>query len=269
MQQLNHTEQKLTLQVIVARGAHELRRVRLFAPALCHVRQGHKTVQWGELVAVASVDSLILFPAGAEIHMANTPARGEYISDIVYIPQELLSTFKTRYPATGSTGQAKLCVPLDEHTKRMWGGLLSAMKDNAPAQLQEHQLNGVLLALQLAGHAETLLSDRRDPLAARIQQVILLEPARHWQVDEVAKRLHMGASTLRRHLAAEGQHFRTILEDVRMSNALYELQSSARSVGEIAYRSGYACASRFTARFTLHFGLSPRVLRSVMCNGDR
>ncbi|VXC79207.1 conserved hypothetical protein [Enterobacterales bacterium 8AC] len=269
MQQLNYTEQKLALQVLVARGAHELHRVRLFSPAICHVRQGRKTLQWGELVEVAAVDSLILFPAGVEIHIANTPSRGEYISDIVYIPQGLLSTFKTRNPDARSAGQAKLCVPFDEHTKRMWGGLLGSIKDRAPVQLQEHQLNGVLLALQLAGYAETLLGDRQDPLVARIQQLILLEPSHHWQVDEVASRLHMGSSTLRRHLAAEGQHFRTILEDVRMNKALYELQSSKRSVGEIAYRSGYACASRFAARFTQHFGLSPRALRSVMRNGDR
>ncbi|MFC0225883.1 helix-turn-helix transcriptional regulator [Serratia aquatilis] len=264
MQQINHTEQKLTLQVLMAHRAHELRRVRLFTPALCHVRQGRKTLQWGEHVEIAKAGSLILFPAGAEMCMANMPDHRGYASDIVYIPQPVLARFKTRYPSVGVTGEAQLCVPLDEHTRHMWGGLLSTIKENMPSPLQEHQVHGVLLALQLSGHTDWLMRDRHDPLSAQIQQLIMLEPARNWQIDDVANRLHLGGSTLRRRLAAEGQHFRVLLEDVRMNKALYELQSSEYNVGEIAFRNGYACASRFTARFTKHFGLSPRELRGTL-----
>lgn len=271
MQPLNHTEQVVTLQAIRARCAHELHRVTLFAPALCHVRRGSKVVQFADYHEVARADSLIVFPAGKEISIANRPAQGEYASDIIYIPQRFLSQFRARYPAPftvePAVKQASLCVPFDAHTRQMWDSLLNTLNDNAPQQLQEHQLQGVLLALQLAGNAGLLLRERHDPVSAQVQGLIALAPAHDWQVAEMAAHLHMGSSTLRRRLAAEGQHFRHLLENARMANALYEVQSSGRSIGEIAYRNGYACASRFAARFLQHFGLSPRALRGAMRDG--
>ncbi|WP_370559349.1 hypothetical protein [Edwardsiella tarda] len=62
-----------TLQEISARQSHQLRRVTLFSPALCLIRQGSKTIQWGERCEVAGEASLVLFPAGSEVCMANQP----------------------------------------------------------------------------------------------------------------------------------------------------------------------------------------------------
>lgn len=47
MQQINHSQMVISSAEIVARRAHTLHRVTVFAPALCHVRQGSKLVQWG------------------------------------------------------------------------------------------------------------------------------------------------------------------------------------------------------------------------------
>lgn len=47
MQQINHSQMVISSAEIVARRAHTLHQVTVFAPALCHVRQGSKLVQWG------------------------------------------------------------------------------------------------------------------------------------------------------------------------------------------------------------------------------
>ncbi|OAT57100.1 AraC family transcriptional regulator [Obesumbacterium proteus] len=265
MYAISHTEQRLTNQEIIARCAHSLHRITLFTPALCHVRVGSKTVQWGDHVEIATPHSLILFPAGAEISIANTPRQGLYISDMIYVPELLLRKFRQLYsPATLEPSMSQLCIPFDGNIQLMWQGLLNTLQAGTPMQLQQHQLYGVLLALSLSGHGEILFRNRNDPLTAQVQQVLLRDPARSWSVNDVAQQLHLGSSTLRRRLAAENQGFRSILESVRMGKALYELQSSTHSIGEIAFQGGYSCASRFSARFAQHFVLTPSALRQAM-----
>jgi AraC-like DNA-binding protein len=79
-----------------------------------------------------------------------------------------------------------------------------------------------------------------------------------------ARKLNLGASTLRRQLSSERRSFRQILEEVRLGTALLLLQTSSRQISEIAASSGYASASRFAVRFRSRFGLSPRDLRAAV-----
>ncbi|WP_145508671.1 helix-turn-helix transcriptional regulator [Yersinia alsatica] len=266
MQQINHRQMTISSAEIVARRAHTLHRVTVFAPALCHVRQGSKLVQWGTQAANAGQSILILFPAGAEVSIANTPDRGHYCSDMVYLPPELLRQFRQWYGAQAVTlvTSASLCVPLDADTHRAWEYLLLNLKNQAPDVLLQHSAMGVLLALHLAGQAGPLLIDRRDKLAEQVQQIFLLDPARDWSVSDVAQALHMGDSTLRRKLMQEERQFRGILEEVRMGCALHALQTTSLSIGEIAAQHGYISPSRFTSRFQQHFGLTPRRLREAI-----
>ncbi|AHM73475.1 helix-turn-helix transcriptional regulator [Yersinia hibernica] len=265
MQQINHSQMAVSSAEIVARRAHTLHRVTVFTPALCHVRQGSKLVQWGSQAASAGQSTMILFPAGTEVSIANTPERGHYCSDMVYLPPSLLRQFRQWYGALAVTPvTASLCVPLDANTRRAWDSLLLNLQNHAPDALLQHSAMGVLLALHLAGHLGTLLIDRRDKLAEQVQQIILLDLARHWSVCDVAQSLHMGESTLRRKLLQEERQFRVILEEVRMGCALHVLQTTSLPIGEIAAQHGYSSASRFTSRFQQHFGLTPSRLREAI-----
>ncbi|EHR0524136.1 helix-turn-helix transcriptional regulator, partial [Salmonella enterica] len=55
--------------------------------------------------------------------------------------------------------------------------------------------------------------------------------------------------------------YRQIVEEVRMSCALSQLQSTTLPIGEIALRCGYLSGSRFTARFRQHYGCLPSQVR--------
>jgi AraC-like DNA-binding protein len=91
--------------------------------------------------------------------------------------------------------------------------------------------------------------------------MIMLSPAKPWTAQEIAQRLSLGTSTLRRRLQQESQSYREIIEEVRMSYALSQLQTTALPIGEIASRSGYLSSSRFTTRFQQHYGCLPKNVR--------
>ena len=254
---------------IEARRAQTLRRVPVFQSALCRVRQGVKLLEWGARQARAGTHDVVLMPAGQELGVANLPGAQGYRAEVLSFTPALIARFRARHGGLvdGQLRQAataSLCVPLDAHAALAWDQLTASLASRTPAALLAHQAEGLLLALALGGHCGPLLLDRRDPLAARVQQVLLLDPAADWSVAKVASQLHLGASTLRRQLALEQRHFRAILEDVRLGLALQELQSGILPIGDIAAACGYASASRFAARFRQHYGLSPRDLRATL-----
>ncbi|MEF9898155.1 MAG: helix-turn-helix transcriptional regulator [Pseudomonas sp.] len=266
---IRHYKKYIDTSVIQARQVHVLHRVPVFVSTLCHVRQGEKLVQWDNREMRAGRQDLILLPAGRELGITNKPGSlGHYIADTVTFSQEILSSFRARHgieihARLSHASSSDLCVPLDRHTAEAWDNLLACLASDAPQALRTHYGEGVLLALSLAGHAGPLLIDRRDPLGARVQQLLMLDPARSWTVASVAEHLHLGASTLRRRLADESSSFSHILEQVRLGLALQWLQATTRPVGEIAEACGYASASRFSIRFRHRYGLSPRALRAA------
>ncbi|WP_191488888.1 helix-turn-helix transcriptional regulator [Pseudomonas sp. FEN] len=267
---IQHRQSRIGASVIQARQPHALQRVPIFVTTLCRVRQGEKLMGWeGREMRVGS-RHLILMPAGCEVRINNYPgAQGYYIADAVTFPTELLRAFSVRYNQQldtfpGRAATREFCVPLDRHTTQAWENLLDCINADSPDALRTHYAEAVLLALALAGQAGPLLLDRHDPLCERVQQIIMSAPARDWTVAGVAERLHLGASTLRRQLANEGDSFSNILENVRLGMALQWLQVTPRPIGEIAAASGYASASRFAVRFRKHYGLSPRELRAAL-----
>ncbi len=264
-----YSERRIEGGLLQARQAHALRRVPILMPTLCRVRHGEKLLQWGERAMRVGGQHLILMPAGEELGIANFPGAQGYVAEAVRLSPELLTRFRARHGALlenqlAQAASANLCVPLNRDIGLAWHQLIDSLHPDGHAALQEHHAEGLLLALGVAGHAGPLLRDRRDRLSARVQQLLLLDPGRRWSVDEVAARLHLGASTLRRQLAAEERPFRQVSESVRLGVALERLQSTRRPIGEIAVASGYASASRFAVRFRQHYGLSPRALRAAL-----
>ncbi|BBH32856.1 MULTISPECIES: helix-turn-helix transcriptional regulator [Pseudomonas] len=264
-----HRESVVDACVIRARQPHTLQRVSIFATTLCRVRQGEKLLQWDDREMRVGPRHLILMPAGHELGISNFPGpQGDYIADAVTFPSSILRNFNLRYRqqivSRHRTLNTDLCVPLDRHTTQAWDQLLAAINAGAPDALRTHYGEAVLLSLGLGGLAGPLLMDRNDPLCERVQQLVMSSPESDWTVAGVAQHLNLGESTLRRQLANEGDSFRNILESVRLAMALQWLQTTSRSIGEIAGASGYASASRFAVRFRSHYGLSPRELRAVI-----
>lgn len=247
------SELRIAHGTIEARRAQTLRRVPVFQSALCRVRHGTKLLEWGARQARAGTGDVVLMPAGQELGVANLPGAQGYRAEVLSFSPALIARFRARHGSLvdaqlHQAATASLCVPLDVHAALAWDQLMASLATGSPPALLAHQAEGLLLALALGGHCGPLL----------------LDPGADWSVAKVASKLHLGASTLRRQLALEQRHFRTILEDVRLGLALQELQSGILPITDIAAACGYASPSRFAARFRQHYGLSPRDLRATL-----
>lgn len=262
MQNLQFQHKNLTTAEVYSSQLHRLHRVKLFSPAICHITQGSKLIIQHDNRLVATSNDLIIIPANTELEIVNQPAQGSFRSVLLQLSPELLSAFKAQYIQNYPPARfTSLCAPMSDGLTFMWQNLLDAVRHGLPPQLQEHQAMGLLLALHHDGLTGPLLIERSYNLTEQVRQMIMLSPAKPWTAKEIAQRLSLGTSTLRRRLQQESQSYREIIEEVRMSYALSQLQTTALPIGEIASRSGYLSSSRFTARFQQHYGCLPKNVR--------
>lgn len=262
MQDIQFHHKHLTATEVTASKMHRLHRVTLFSAALCRITHGSKVIIQDEKRLVATTGDIIIIPANRPMEVINQPANGIFHSDVLLLSPQILSAFKTRYlPSIPCVRTHSLCVPLSEGLSFMWQGMLHAVRQGLPEPLQQHQVFGLLLALVNDGAAGPLLIEQGVGLVDQVRQLIIMAPSRAWTAQEVAGHLAVSVPTLRRRLRAQAQSFRQIVEDVRMSVALSQLQSTRLPIGEIALQCGYLSGSRFTARFRQHYGCLPRSVR--------
>ncbi|OHX11307.1 hypothetical protein BI347_16615 [Chromobacterium sphagni] len=238
-----HRLSRIEAGEIRARLPQNIKRVPVFVPALCRVRLGLKRIWLGEREMSAGPDG--------------------YLADIVSLPPELLEDFRQRHGPLLLKQRPgfELCPRLDPCAEFAWNVLLNSLRADDAPEMSTHHAFGALLALALAGQVEPLLRPAVGTVTEQVRHLLLLDPAAGWSVDMAARRLNQGASTLRRHLAEEDSSFRGILENVRMGLALQQVQNGERAIADIAASSGYASASRFSARFRQRYGLTPMELR--------
>lgn len=116
----------------------------------------------------------------------------------------------------------------------------------------------------LATYADYLLAKApqsasiRDAVASAIRDGFAL--GRH-DFEFVVQRLGMSSRTLQRRIAVSETSFSLIRDEVRFELAVSMLAQSDLSIGEIAYRLGYAEIASFTRAFSKRFGSSPRRIR--------
>lgn len=253
---------RLTLQEIRMYQAHELHRVKLLMPALCRIRQGKKVVSWKDHSEIADNKQIILFPSGYEFDLANHPDAGCYLAEMLYLPEALIQRFRQCYPLTPQEEHKPgFCVRQNDELLYCWDQLKTAVQLKFSERLLEHLAMGILLAIGKNNISHLFLSHSRDSLVHRCQNLLLANPGAHWTAQEVARLLFISVSTLQRRLAAEGESFQNLLDDVRLNNALTAIQSTLKPVSVVARENGYMCPSRFTARFKKRFMITPGALR--------
>ena len=119
----------------------------------------------------------------------------------------------------------------------------------------------------LARAPANILVKYRDPdsLAMRIKNDLRQMPADTWpETDNLARRLCMSASTLRRRLAEEGQTYQGLKDSVRKELAIIWLAEADISFADIATRLGFADASSFYKAFRKWSGSNPGHYRSLI-----
>lgn len=125
----------------------------------------------------------------------------------------------------------------------------SPLADANTARKLEHQCRDLL---------ECRLS--RVGVAGQVRSRLLHNPGELPTMQAIAEELHIDPRTLRRHLAAEGTSYRTLLDGVRRDLAVELLQQDL-SVEEISRHLGYAETANFTHAFKRWEGTAPSYFR--------
>ncbi|WP_088625435.1 AraC family transcriptional regulator [Oceanicola sp. 22II-s10i] len=201
--------------------------------------------------------TLFALPRGVLIDVLNIPdERSGYYQSLLIEVSELpqgvapLTAEEARKP-----GQvADFSIPLTQDLVDAVGNARRELRDPAArAEVCRHRVAEILLLLRRVPQARPLFW---QTLPDRIGWLVRSDPAAVWTVEEMAGRMGMGASTLRRHLAQAGQSFRDIVRAARMEAARDALAQGAPA-GVAAELAGYASRSHFARRFREAFGTTP------------
>ncbi|EBH2294257.1 transcriptional regulator SirC [Salmonella enterica] len=91
----------------------------------------------------------------------------------------------------------------------------------------------------------------------KVYNIIISDLTRKWSQAEVAGKLFMSISSLKRKLAAEEVSFSKIYLDARMNQAIKLLRMGAGNISQVATMCGYDTPSYFIAIFKRHFKITP------------
>lgn len=259
--------------IICCRHRQEIREVPFLEPCLVLVLAGRKVLCHGDRELRCGKGDYFAIPAPSRFNMVNLPdgARGEYLALCISFDASLIERFRQLYHRGTDTLE--------------WSGTLAGMGNDllystllhflevvelpeAGRDLVEHRLLEILLCLTRHCAASHLLLSLSGSWRERLTSLFMTDPARMWRVRDACRLLAVGESTLGRHLRKENTSFQGVLDDVRLGQALAEIQFTDWSISRIAGNCGYQSVSRFTERFRQRFSITPTGLRKKGPNRD-
>lgn len=210
-----------------------------------------------------------LIARGTQWDMLNDPApQGSYVAQVILLTPPLIELFHARFAQFAALAPLQACAKIvqDKSIQESFGRAFATLKNGQISEaVSQHRLLELLLMLAEQG----LVFSRTSELswADRVRRMVAQRPHDAWTVNQLANRFNLSASTLRRRLDSEGSTLSDCVREVRLETALLLLQTTMLPVSEIAYRSGYASHSRFSAAFRERFGFTPSHLRPSMNSG--
>jgi AraC-like DNA-binding protein len=240
-------------------------RARMEHPVVVVVLNGTKDVWRGEVAQTFAAGVPFVIPAGMDFDLVNNPdpVTGRYESICITVDETLRHMLRSSLrglPVTASIPD-RLDIDLTPALVEAFSHAASALTGlgvTVAATLARYRIAEILLLLSETPVAGMLIAVGRKE---QVEAIICADPGHAWQADEVAGRLGIGTSTLRRQLTGAGTSFREVLLSVRMATAGVLLGSSGYSVTQAAQAAGYASRSHFSRRVRAVHGKTPRQLK--------
>jgi len=247
----------------------QLHRVSFNQPTMLMVVNGHKEVKINSKSLSINKGDLLLLPSGTTMWIGNFPdnQKKTYLGLGFRFDQEALKHFRLIYGSSlerwNTSAQLHAKAPNSVIT------ILNQMVDwdnrySTDVQLIQHRQVELLLLLAQEGLVGNILLAEHPSWKQRVSQLLIIDPARSWEFEEVCSRLGVSESSLRRKLQSEQANFRELLEEARLSHGLYLLLETIHPIGQVAEAVGYQSQSRFGERFKRRFGMTPTELRRTL-----
>lgn len=239
-----------------------LDRERLKATALPNpligiVLRGLKEVWLGDTTHVFEPGTVFVLPGRVPLDIVNIPAGRDAVYEALVLEVPSLPPGVSPLiggPRDGNAGW-QFRIPLDAGlVDALVHAATSVASDAIGEAVKTLRLAEVLTLIQPLAAARPLF---QTSLPEEVAWLIRAAPSERWTAERIAGRLGLGASTLRRRLASEGQSFRKILRAERLKAGQSALASGASSL-TAAEAAGYSSRSHFARRYRESYGTSPK-----------
>lgn len=231
--------------------------VPIAKPTLICVLEGRKRLS-GEGEIDCPPGSFVVLSNRPGIDMRNIPAGGDYFALIIEFDFDDFACLPARRGKPVPYLQGRLETSLLKTLEQFvaWAAF-------APPALWPLRRQEILQLLFHLGYQQVGLVMQPPGLGHRVHAMVCADLALDAVAADIASRLALSESSLRRKLKAEGTSLQEIKDRARLGHGLHLLQTTMESVGRVAERCGYQSQSRFTDKFKQAFGVTPSELRKT------
>jgi AraC-like DNA-binding protein len=253
-------------QIFFSQQPQALRAVTILQPSALWVLEGHKWVTWGGIRQSVPAGDLLVLAPGDRLQLQNLPGpSGRYLALMLQWSPAQIDQFLQLAQASDvlqTQSAPKQCnaSPAQWFALQQWLEARHYFKSAELLQLRQLEL---LWLIAHAGSAGRLLRQTPASWSQRVAALLSQAPEQAWRMPSVAARLNQSEASLRRRLAAENTHFRSVLEQVRLQAALRLLTHTQWPLTQIAQQVGYESPARFSERFESIYGLRPNQYRAT------
>ncbi len=255
--QVLETTHQLPFSLYTSVGEQVLSNVPLIKPTLVCVLRGCK--QLGSDGAIQCPEGQFLFLSNSpNSALRNIPNGTGYIALIIPFDYQDFHGFKSRPVNADKFINGKISSTLEKTLEQflLWSAF-------APMDMWTVRRQEILQLLYHLGFEDVSGVVEPPSLSHRVHNLISDQITVDINAEQLAAKLVMSESTLRRKLSAESSGLQAIKDNARLGYGLHLVQTSAEPIGLIAEQCGYQSQSRFTDRFKQLFGLTPTELRKT------
>ncbi|NJO97776.1 MAG: AraC family transcriptional regulator [Pleurocapsa sp. CRU_1_2] len=259
-------QQLATLTKLVFRSRECLRGIKLEQPIIVVILSGTKIIYVDDREYIFQPGELFFVPSAIALDVINQPdiSPNYYTALVLELSNTLFQKVKLVYPELVDDieqQQAKLqfAISLSPTLAQSLIYLVqSAINSQAnSSDLNEHHVMEIILLLLNSDLRSLVMQEIYPNLVTQVTNLLRRDLAQPWTAEQLAQKLNLSVSTLKRQLKSYNLTFRQILTRERMSKAMLLLTQERYAISEVAIACGYQSPSRFAARFKQHYGLKP------------
>lgn len=244
------------------RCSADFHQLHISKTCLLRIRSGRKTVRtFAGVETTVERGEFVYLRRGENLTIGNIIGdTGLYFSEGLVIDDSVISEFMQLRPNPSDAREVRKGSMADGFNSAFSSVVASLDAPELSDVVLTYRVQELLLWLQLQGAAHHIHCC--ESLKDRLRSLFERDLERAWKAPEAAHKLGMSEATFRRTLSKEGTSFTEILRDVRLSFALMRIQTTRRSLAEIAFECGFSSQSRLSEAFKVRFDTTPGKLRA-------